>query len=108
MRSFSLQTLKILSVFVEDPSKEWYGTELMDATVLSSGTLYPILEGLLQRGWIEDEWEDIDAKVEGRRPRRYYRITMLGKKEAVRVLNAEIQPIVKRLGWLTIGVRANG
>ena len=45
---------------------------------LGPGTLYRTLDGLLGRGWIE---EDGEAEEGGRR-RRYYRITRSGKDAA--------------------------
>lgn len=45
--------LSVLEAFAEDPGKEWYGLELMEAARLSSGTLYPILHRLVSDGWLE-------------------------------------------------------
>ena len=46
------QLLAVLAALVADPTQEWYGLELMDATALSSGTLYPILHRLVADGWL--------------------------------------------------------
>jgi DNA-binding PadR family transcriptional regulator len=43
---------------------------------LKAGTLYPILHTLEQKGLIES----YDSEVDSVRPRKYYRITKIGKK----------------------------
>lgn len=57
-----------------------YGFDIMDATGLPSGTVYPILARLEGRGLAESEWEDPAVHREGGRPaRKYYRITAAGR-----------------------------
>ena len=56
-----------------------HGFDIMDATGLPSGTVYPILRRLDREGFVESRWEDqSDAQKEGRPPRRYYEITQAG------------------------------
>lgn len=58
-----------------------YGFDIMDATGLPDGTVYPILRRLERRGVLEGAWEDeAKAKAEQRPPRRYYRITPVGEE----------------------------
>jgi DNA-binding PadR family transcriptional regulator len=64
--------------FVEDPSKEWYGAELMRRTGQSSGYLYPTLARFQRNGWLTSGRENIDPRTAGRPPRRYYKITDAG------------------------------
>lgn len=78
----TLQTLKVLHLLASEPDEPHYGLEISRAIGLASGTLYPILIRLEGAGWVESEWEDIDPHAEGRRPRRYYRITGEGQAEA--------------------------
>lgn len=78
----SLQTLKVLKVMMENPASDYYGLELAERAGLKSGTLYPTLIRLERHGWLESAWENVDPKVVGRRPRRYYRLTTLGLKRA--------------------------
>ena len=40
--------------------------------------MHPILARLEGVGWLSSRWEDIDTRVEGRPPRRYYRLTAEG------------------------------
>lgn len=77
------ETLKVLNAFLEDPELERYGYELMKATGLKSGTLYPILLRLEDAGWIESDWAATEESDTGRPRRRYYQITSSGQKEAV-------------------------
>jgi PadR family transcriptional regulator, regulatory protein PadR len=56
-----------------------YGFDLMDATGLPDGTIYPILRRLEWRGVLEGVWEDAERAHDAGRPaRRYYRITAEG------------------------------
>jgi PadR family transcriptional regulator PadR len=72
------QTRQVLAVMGRAPLAEHYGLELAHEAGLKSGTIYPILARLEAAGWITGHWEDIDPHVEGRRPRRYYRLTARG------------------------------
>lgn len=81
----SQQTLRVLAVMVTNPTSEHYGLEVARVARLQSGTLYPILARLEHYGWIMGAWEDIDPKVEGRRPRRLYRLTAEGSRVAKEV-----------------------
>jgi PadR family transcriptional regulator len=57
-----------------------YGFDIMDATGLPSGTVYPILRRLDREGLLESTWEKpADAQREQRPPRRYYEITGAGE-----------------------------
>ena len=69
MRRHSDQTLAVLTELAADPTAERYGYELARATRLSSGTLYPILMRLEERGLLEARWELAT------RPRHVYRLT---------------------------------
>lgn len=58
-----------------------YGFEIMDASGLPSGTVYPILRRLEDAGLLSAKWEPIsDARDEQRPPRRYYQITGAGRQ----------------------------
>src|SRR5215510_10080631 len=61
-----------------------YVFDIMDATGLPSGTVYPILSKLEESGFIKSRWEDARvARREKRPPRRSYEITGDGR-EALR------------------------
>lgn len=56
-----------------------HGFDIMDATDLPSGTVYPILRRLDAEGCVRSRWErDGVARREQRPPRRYYELTSTG------------------------------
>ena len=92
------QTERLLAVLLRDPSGHRYGLELSRETGLKSGTLYPILARLEGAGWVVSEWEQIDPSAEGRRPRRYYRLTREGKdvaRAAVQETEAHLRGLLR-------------
>jgi len=57
-----------------------HGFDIMDATRLPSGTVYPILRRLDREGLLRSTWEkQATAQREQRPPRRYYTITRTGE-----------------------------
>jgi PadR family transcriptional regulator, regulatory protein PadR len=75
-RRFSGQTLGLLAVLIEQPRKWRHGYDLSRDTSLKSGTLYPILMRLCDRGLLESRWEA--SSEQGRPPRHIYRLTAAG------------------------------
>jgi len=53
-----------------------------DVLQVEEGSLYPALQRMLIKGWIEGEW----GKTEGNRRARYYRVTAGGRKQLEREL----------------------
>jgi len=73
---FSPQTLSVLAALCEQPSGWQHGYALARQTGLKSGTLYPILIRLADRGLVEACWQD---EPQPGRPRRHlYRLTTDG------------------------------
>ena len=61
-----------------------HGFDIMDATGLPSGTVYPILRRLDVEGHVRSRWEKEGvARREQRPPRRYYELTTGGKTIAL-------------------------
>jgi PadR family transcriptional regulator PadR len=57
-----------------------HGFDIMDATGLPSGTVYPILRRLDAEGYVRSRWEKEGlARREQRPPRRYYELTSSGR-----------------------------
>lgn len=57
-----------------------HGFDIIDATDLPSGTVYPILRRLEREGLVSASWEDVEiAREEQRPPRRYYELAPAGK-----------------------------
>jgi PadR family transcriptional regulator, regulatory protein PadR len=81
-----------------------YGFDIMDATGLPSGTVYPILRRLDREGLLVSTWEkQADAQREQRPPRRYYEITAPGEQllsdagERYRALDQAVRKAPRRL-----------
>lgn len=63
-----------------------YGFDIMDATGLPDGTVYPILRRLERRGVLAGKWEEEDrARAEQRPQRRYYALTPVGEESMAEV-----------------------
>jgi PadR family transcriptional regulator, regulatory protein PadR len=57
-----------------------HGFDIMDATDLPSGTVYPILRRLDDEGLVRSRWErEAVARREQRPARRYYELTSAGE-----------------------------
>ena len=78
----TLQSLRVLRAFMEDPQREYAGSDLFAATRLASGTLYPILLRFESAGWLKSRWEDVDPVEVARPKKRLYRITPSGVRSA--------------------------
>jgi DNA-binding PadR family transcriptional regulator len=78
-RSHSAQTVRVLRTLADDPTSWRHGYDLCVELGLKSGSLYPILIRLADRGLLEASWESGDS---GRRPRHLYRLTADGVAEA--------------------------
>jgi PadR family transcriptional regulator, regulatory protein PadR len=74
----SSQTVRVLVALAADPAVWRYGYELGADVGLRSGSLYPILVRLADRGLLEATWET-DSRG-GRPPRHLYRLTPEGLK----------------------------
>lgn len=93
----------LLRKFLEDIDAPLFGFEVVREFKISSGSVYPALARLEKAGWIEGHLEDIDPKVELRRPRRYYTMTATGAFEATRALDRFTSRF--QLPSLTTGLR---
>ena len=64
-----------------------FGLDIMEATGLPSGTVYPTLARMEARAYMASEWEEArDAKAAGRPRRRYYRVTPEGARALAEAL----------------------
>ena len=87
----SKQTLKLLAALTAKAASWHYGYALSRETGLQSGTLYPILMRLEERGWLETQWEtpqQLAEKRGGRPPRHMYRLTAGGRAWAMEAVSA--------------------
>jgi len=93
-RKLSPQTLSVLNALANRPSDWLYGLELSKLTGLKSGSLYPILIRLSDRGLLESRW--LEPAEQGRPPRHAYRVSAAGMKalaEAQRNRNTSLREL---------------
>src|SRR5258708_26440128 len=89
-REFSPQTLLVLAALHEQPPQWQHGYALAKQTGLKSGTLYPILIRLADRGMVEACWQDEPGPG---RPRRHLnRLTAPGLASAPMALASAARP----------------
>ncbi len=81
---FSAQTLSVLAALCAEP-REWrHGYGIVRDTGLKSGSMYPILIRLADRGLVEARWEE--EQPAGRPRRHLYRLTPGGLAAATAAL----------------------
>ncbi|HKT05362.1 MAG TPA: PadR family transcriptional regulator [Rugosimonospora sp.] len=73
----SPQTVNVLRALAADPARWRYGYDLVTEVHLKSGSLYPILVRLADRGLLETSWE---PGAGSRPPRHLYRLTGAGRE----------------------------
>ena len=77
-RTYAL-VLVALVLMADATSRHW-GYELSKQSGVRSGVMYPILQRMLDEGWLTDGWEDqVQVGRAKRPPRRYYELTDEGK-----------------------------
>jgi DNA-binding PadR family transcriptional regulator len=92
-RDSSPQTRAVLAA-LHDHLAQWrHGYDIARQTGLASGTLYPVLARLADRGLLEARWED--DPPEGRPRRHLYRLTAAGAALAAALPAADAATAVK-------------
>ena len=77
-RGMGLAALRVLNAIASGAE---YGFDIIDATGLPSGTVYPALSRHERDGYVRSSWEETaKAHRDGRPPRRYYRVTAEGRR----------------------------
>ncbi|MDR0480891.1 MAG: PadR family transcriptional regulator [Gallionellaceae bacterium] len=76
----SKQARTVFAVLMIQPQRWRHGYDLAKSARLSSGTLYPLLIRLHQRGLLDARWEESDQP--GRPPRHVYRLSAKGQRYA--------------------------
>jgi PadR family transcriptional regulator PadR len=70
-----------LALMADASSKHW-GYELSKRSGVRSGVMYPILQRMLDEGWLGDGWEEQTQAGKAKHPpRRYYELTDAGRIE---------------------------
>lgn len=72
--------VRVAIALMSDPSGRHYGYGLSTASGVRSGVLYPMLDRMLEDGWVTAEWDLPDESSSGR-PRRYYTLTDRGRHQ---------------------------
>jgi PadR family transcriptional regulator PadR len=73
-----------------------YGFDIMEATGLPSGTIYPALRRLEKLKLIQSRWEkESKALAEQRPARKYYKLTALGDKTLAKAVQR--YPLLQQL-----------
>jgi PadR family transcriptional regulator, regulatory protein PadR len=79
MPSLSYAALFVLQALAQGHR---FGFDIMDATGLPSGTIYPALRRLESLGYVTSSWEDDEsAKKAGRPRRRNYQLSRNGREQ---------------------------
>jgi DNA-binding PadR family transcriptional regulator len=91
----SAQTILVLRALAADPARWRYGYDLATEVRLKSGSLYPILVRLADRGMLETSWEPGEGS---RPPRHLYRLSTAGR-EYVAALPARSGKTVPRANY---------
>ncbi|PPK70214.1 helix-turn-helix transcriptional regulator [Actinokineospora auranticolor] len=76
------QVRTVLAIFLANPDKEHFGLDLIAATGLLSGTVYPILARLERAGWLRSRTVELNHDNVGRRARRFFRLSPEGLTQA--------------------------
>lgn len=77
-RGMGLAALRVLNAIASGVE---YGFDIIEATGLASGTVYPALSRHERDGYLRSSWEDpVKAHRDRRPPRRYYRVTAEGRR----------------------------
>jgi DNA-binding PadR family transcriptional regulator len=79
----------VFGALAAQPAAWRHGYDLVVELELKSGSLYPILIRLRDRGLLESRWESPEA---GRPPRHVYRLTAAGVAEAEAALALQTPP----------------
>src|SRR5262252_5796387 len=89
----SPQAVNVLRALAADPAQWRYGYDLAAEVHLKSGSLYPILVRLADRGLLETSWE---PGLGSRPPRHMYRLSSAGREFAATLSVAHTDRTVAR------------
>jgi DNA-binding PadR family transcriptional regulator len=101
----SPQSTSVIAALAMVPSTWRHGYELAKQTGLKSGTLYPILIRLAERGLVEAQWEN--EQPQGRPRRHLYRLTAAGRAtaDAVAIGDVRAKPAANRRSRRSIAIQ---
>lgn len=80
-----------------------HGFDIMDASGLPSGTVYPALRRLERSGYVKSKWEADTVAQQAKRPRRrYYEVSRLGR-DALSLALQRFRLLTRPLGEQSTG-----
>ena len=71
-------TEQVLVALVAEPTRDHHGAQLLGATGLSAGRVYPVLARLESLQWVDSGWDMPTGHEQGWPRRRYYRLSDQG------------------------------
>ncbi|MCM3920258.1 PadR family transcriptional regulator [Frankia sp. AiPs1] len=74
----TLPTAAVLRLMLDNPTADYYGFALAEASGFPPGTIYPILARLEAAGWLSSYWEQGEPAELERPRRRMYKLTGSG------------------------------
>jgi PadR family transcriptional regulator PadR len=89
----SAQAISVLRALAADPAQWRYGYDLATEVHLKSGSLYPMLVRLADRGLLETSWEPGRGS---RPPRHLYRLTLAGREYVAALAAPRVDQAVPR------------
>jgi len=78
------QTLAVLQAFLDSGDRPVWGLALSKQLGIPTGSIYPMLDRLVENGWLQFSWED-DADRLGPR-KKLYTLSKAGAIESKRLL----------------------
>lgn len=99
--------VQVSAALMNDVTGRHWGYELSRQSGVRSGVMYPILQRMLDEGYLADGWEDQEQVGRVKRPpRRYYQVTDAGMTALGAILvrarhDARFRPILapQPTGW---------
>jgi DNA-binding PadR family transcriptional regulator len=83
----SPQTIRVLRALAAEPAQWRYGYDLATEVHLKSGSLYPILVRLADRGLLDTSWE---PSPDSRPARHLYRLSPTGREFVAALTAAQV------------------
>ncbi len=79
--------VQVALALMASPDARHWGYDTHKRSGVRSGVMYPVLQRMLDEGWLADGWEDQPQADRAKRPpRRYYQLTPAGKTELAAML----------------------
>lgn len=74
------QTLAVLQAFLDSEDRPIWGLALSKQLQIPTGSIYPMLDRLVEYGWLQFGWEDDAARLGPRK--KLYKLSEAGARES--------------------------